>query len=113
MLDTKELSYGLRDLQREIHKTATDKGWWDNPREEGTLISLMHCELSEAVEGLRAGNPKDDKIPEYYSCEAELADVIIRIFDFAEGKGHDVIGAMMEKVKMNKGREHMHGGKKF
>jgi NTP pyrophosphatase (non-canonical NTP hydrolase) len=103
----------LLAVQEDIHTTAIEKGWWDEPREDGTMIALMHSELSEALEALRAGNPKDDKIPEYRGCEAELADVIIRILDFAMGKEHDVIGALAAKMEMNKGREYKHGGKKF
>lgn len=100
-------------IQKEAHKTAVGKGWWDKPVEQGTSIALMHSELSEALEALRVGNPPDDKIPEFLGVEAELADVIIRILDFAEYHKYDVIGAMMAKIKMNKTRSHRHGGKKF
>ena len=103
----------LMVVQEDIHNTALEKGWWDEPREDGTMIALMHSELSEALEALRAGNPLDDKIPEFKGCEAELADVIIRILDFASGREHDVIGALFAKMRMNKGREYRHGGKKF
>ena len=103
----------LRKFQKQIHETARAKGWWDTPPEVGTKIALMHSELSEALEADRLGNPPDDKIPEYSGVEAELADVIIRILDFAEGHQMDVIGAMQAKAEMNAGRLHMHGGKKY
>jgi NTP pyrophosphatase (non-canonical NTP hydrolase) len=103
----------LEIIQEECHQTAVDKGWWDKPVEEGTSIALMHSELSEALEALRHGNPPDDKIPEYSGVEAELADVMIRIFDFAGGRNYNVIGAMLAKMEMNKTRSHKHGGKHF
>ena len=103
----------LRVFQKHIHETAKSKGWWNEEVEIGTKIALMHSELSEALEADRRGNPPDDKIPEYSGVEAELADVIIRILDFAEGHDMDVIGAMICKARMNSGRSVMHGGKKY
>jgi NTP pyrophosphatase (non-canonical NTP hydrolase) len=73
----------------------------------------MHSELSEALEGMRHNNPDSDKIPEFTSVEEELADVIIRIMDFAEERGHRVGRALIAKVAFNENREHMHGGKSF
>jgi len=114
-----------------VHQTAVDKGWWDSrwkiemcatspeihsasvSANNGSLIALMHSELSEALEALRAGNPPDDKIPEFTGVEAELADVVIRIMDAAAARGWRVGEAIERKIEMNKGRSFMHGGKKF
>lgn len=99
--------------QNEIHATAKEKGWWDDgERNIGEMLALIHSEVSEALEAVRGGNPADDKVPEYSGLEAELADVMIRIFDMAGGLELDVIGAMFAKMEYNKGREHKHG-KKF
>lgn len=97
----------------EVHKTAKEKGWWDSERNDGEMLCLIHSEISEALEALRAGNPADDKIPEFLGTEAELADVIIRIMDMAKARGWRVGEAVTAKMAMNKTRERMHGGKKF
>lgn len=97
----------------EGHTTAIAKGWWDRERNNGELIALCHAELSEALEALRGGNPNDDKIPEFSRVEAELADVIIRIMDMACARNWRVAEAIVAKMKMNRTREKMHGGKKF
>lgn len=76
-------------------------------------IALIHSELSEALEGLRHGNTLDDKIPEFTSAEAELADAVIRIMHLSVLNGWDVGSAIIAKMKFNATREHMHGGKLF
>jgi NTP pyrophosphatase (non-canonical NTP hydrolase) len=100
-------------VAEQVHRTAREKGWWDKKRNDGEAIALMHSELSEALEALRHGNPPDDKIPEFNGAEAELADVIIRILDFGQGRGLRVAEALVAKMDYNRGRERMHGGKKF
>lgn len=92
-----------------VHKTAVSKGWWEEDRNDAEMICLMHSELSEALEGLRYGNPPSDHIPIFSSVEEELADCIIRIMDFGVARGHFVAGAIMAKIEFNKTREYKHG----
>lgn len=118
----------------QAHATATSKGWWAGrlaleeaattvggpvlhtvarSANDAALIALIQSEASEALEAMRAGNPPDDKIPEFSGAEAELADVVIRIMDMSAARGWDVGAAIKAKMEMNLTRSHMHGGKKF
>jgi hypothetical protein len=130
----------LKSLQNEIHETAKAKGWWDKPewfqflegsvlgvmpphlveamekaaaRNQGETIALMHAELSEGLEGVRAGNPPSDHIPEFSALEEEYADTVIRILDDSEAKGLRIAEAIIAKMEFNKSRPFKHGGKKF
>jgi len=100
-------------LAADVHENAVSKGWWDGERNNGELITLVHSELSEALEALRAGDPPDDKIPEFTRAEAELADVVIRVMDMAEANGWRLAEAIVAKHEFNKTRPHKHGGKLF
>jgi len=92
------------------HGLAKRAGWWNDPatgepkdRNDGEMIALMHSELSEALEGLRKNNP-DDHLPHFKSVEVELADTLIRIFDFAGARGLNLAAAMVEKLAYNQRR---------
>lgn len=103
----------FKDVADIVSEIAHEKGWWKGDRNDGELIALMHSELSEALEGLRHGNQPSEHIPPFSAVEEELADVIIRIMDFAVAKKHNVAEAVIKKVEFNACREYRHGGKKF
>jgi NTP pyrophosphatase (non-canonical NTP hydrolase) len=87
-----------------IHQRNREAGWWDKPREDGTLLMLCVSELAEAMEGSRKGL-MDDHLPHRKMEEVELGDAIIRICDYAGAKGYDLGGAILEKLQYNAHRE--------
>ena len=113
---------GLNKLAKEIHDAASDKGFWDKPREKGTLLMLCVSELSEAMEadrkdrfadlakydkGVSTGNVFEDYVKDTF--EDELADTIIRILDMCGAYGIDIERHIKLKMEYNETRERMHG----
>ena len=104
----------FRQLQKRAHDNSVEKGFWhEGPeRNQAEMIALMHSELSEALEAIRKGNPQDSHCAPWGAVGIEMADTLIRIFDFCEGFGIDLYSHLLVKMEFNEGRPHMHG-KKF
>lgn len=95
----------LNKLAAECHDA--NQHWWHHPttgerlqRNKGELLMLIVSEISEAMEGERKGL-MDDKLPHRKMAEVELADALIRIFDYAGAYGYDLDGAVAEKMAFN------------
>lgn len=71
---------------------------------KGERYMLIVTEIAEAFEGERK-NLMDDKLPHRRMPEVELADALIRIFDYAGEHGYDLGGALIEKLEYNRKRE--------
>jgi NTP pyrophosphatase (non-canonical NTP hydrolase) len=88
-------------------------------RNKGEMLMLIVSEIAEAMEGERK-DLMDDKLPHRKMVEVELADALIRIFDYAGAFGYDLQGAYEDKMEYNRTRiDHTYehraqaGGKKF
>jgi len=95
----------INQLCKQAYETAKSKGWHDEERETGTLLALIHSEVSEALEADRKGDSENFK--------EELADVCIRIFDLCGARDIDLEAAILDKMEKNKGRSYKHGGKAY
>jgi len=103
----------ITEWQREAHRIAVEHGWWeDGDRPIGDVLMLIVTEVAEAMEAHRRGNPGSRSIPGFSAIEEELADVLIRTFDFAERMGFDLDGAVRAKMDHNESRPYRHGGKR-
>lgn len=103
----------IRTMQHAVHENAVAHGWWDSPREDGTILMLVVSELAEMLEAMRDGGGESKKIPGFSCEEEELADAVIRIFDFAGRKNYRLGAAILAKHEFNKTRPHKHDGKAF
>jgi len=109
----------LQSIQARLYGQASHMGWHNKPREIGTMLALIHSEISEALEGARK-DLFDDHLTHRKMLEVELADAVIRIFDLAGREGLDLGSAIAEKHAYNSVRaDHQlanrekSGGKKF
>lgn len=100
----------LNDWAAVCHDASVAGGWWHDTatgdwkdRNIGEMFMLMVTELAEAFEGIRK-DKKDDHIPSRPSEEVELADLMIRLFDYAGSKNLDLDGAIRDKMNFNRDR---------
>lgn len=103
----------INDLVNRAHQNSVNHGFWKEDKNFGEVIALMHTELSEAYEeyrnhkGLNETYYEEDGKP--CGIPSELADVIIRIFDFAGGANIDLEKIILEKMEYNEKRPYKHG----
>lgn len=84
----------LNEQARIFH--AGNQQWWHDlqtgarlDRNKGELIMLIVSEVAETMEGERK-NLMDDHLPYRKMAEVELADVVIRVLDYAGAFNYDL-----------------------
>ncbi|WP_246638808.1 hypothetical protein [Rhizobium binae] len=100
----------------DCHAQSRKAGWYTNlatgrekERNLGEMLMLIVSEVAEAMEGERKSIGgkvlMDDKLPNRPMAEVELADIMIRVGDYAAYRGYDLGGAIVEKMRFNAQRE--------
>lgn len=125
-MDKEEIEYRINTVADHCNALAIRAGWWHDldtgkpkERNKGEMLMLMVSELAEAMEAERK-NLMDSHLPNRKGVAVELADCVIRIFDYAANYGLDIGGALADKLEYNANRpDHkpenrkLAGGKKF
>ena len=105
----------IRETAKEIHANATDHGWHEIDRSALENHALFHSEIAEATESVRNNEVPlwRDNDGKYQGEAIELADCVIRIFDYFEWRGWNIEECLRLKMEYNKTRPYRHGGKKY
>ena len=119
---------GLAEVAEACFKTAKSKGWWESYEgrklthdELASKLCLIHSEVSEALEDVRAGGDPTKLLPtnphgpsvKPMGFPSELADIVIRVFDLCGFLGIDIAEVIRIKMAYNETRPYRHGGKKL
>ena len=106
-------------VQDECARIAREHGFWDNKDNPDRLCMLIVGEVAETHEELRSGHSPTEVYYEQTSVgmkpcgvAAELADILIRVYDHAMQLGvTNLVEVMLEKMEYNEARPYKHGRK--
>jgi len=93
-------SVNLNQLQSGITQWMQHQGFWVS-NNKGEKLALIHSEVSEALEAVRNSDAADEV--------EELADIVIRVLDYAGYHGFDLGAAIHQKMLANYACPYRHG----
>jgi len=128
----------LTELSKEVHKGNVERGFYDNPPNFGTIIALIHSELSKALEAHRKADLADleyfeerlNEVRESFTgtdeefkpiyhklykkylkdkVESELAGTMIRVLDACGYYNIDIQKHVDYELRFNATRARKHG----
>jgi NTP pyrophosphatase (non-canonical NTP hydrolase) len=101
----------LSELCRDAHERAARKGFYDPPPSIESRLCLIHSEVSEALEAYRDDAMQTTLSPsgKPEGFPSELADIVIRVCDFAGHLGIDLENEVRIKSAYNETRPPKHG----
>ena len=108
------MSLNLVEFSKEVFDNAKAHGWHDTNRHAAEIYTLIHSELSEALEEYRCnrGNVWYGENGKPEGIAIELLDAVIRMFDFMGSLGvtftDDTIEKLADTIRMNKEGERLH-----
>ncbi len=95
----------ISDLTAEMHRFVAAKGWYepDSPRPQTprNLAASLAIEAAEVLEHFQWDGQEVDKT----ELAGELADVALYLLQLASISGVELEQAILEKLKVNYGRE--------
>ena len=119
----------INKLSNEIHLINVRNGFYEDEKNIGEMLALIHSEVSEALECDRKGrdcyvnvnevaeSKSDENFKSVFkgyikdTFEDELADIMIRVMDLAAFKGIDLEAHIKAKMRYNSLRPYKHGKK--
>ena len=118
----------INELSKRIHEVNVKNGFYEDEKNIGEMLCLIHSEVSEALECDRKDkyashsyrsqfrdNDEDFKanfeLAIKDTFEDELADIMIRVMDLAAFKGVDLESHIEAKLRYNSLRPYKHGKK--
>lgn len=109
--------YELAELARHIEGINIANGWKQpgEQREPLMVHMLVVTEVAELSEACRKDPyAPSEHIPEFSAEEEEVADIFIRMLDYAAERNisHRLFSAIEAKLRFNETRGFKHGGKR-